>query len=227
MSLVSWHGATVRAGAFDEQNGMFWQYNGNTLAVGLRSSTFQIAGTINLARDTNLVTGTNTRFRDQLKAGDKIVIKGMTHVVNTVSSQTSMTVTPDYRGATNAVASKLCLIRDQIIPQSEFNIDRLDGSGPSGYSVDISTMQMIGLQYTWYGAGFIDFMLRGSDGNYVFAHRIRNSNINTEAYMRTGNLPVRYEFINESAVGKLASSITATQTTVPMLDASDFPNESG
>ena len=227
MSLVSWHGATVRAGAFDEQNGMFWQYNGNTLAVGLRSSTFQIAGTINLARDTNLVTGTNTRFRDQLKAGDKIVIKGLTHVVNTVSSQTSMTVTPDYRGATNAVASKLCLIRDQIIPQIEFNIDILDGSGPSGYSVDISTMQMIGLQYTWYGAGFIDFMLRGSDGNYVFVHRIRNSNINTEAYMRTGNLPVRYEVINESAVGKLASSITATQTTVPMLDASDFPNESG
>jgi hypothetical protein len=227
MSLVEWHGATVRAGAFDEQNGMYWQYNGQTLAVGLRSSTFQLSGVVNVTRDTNLVSGTNTRFRDQLKSGDKIVIKGMTHVVANVTSQTSMTVTPDYRGATNAVASKLCLIKDQIIPQEKFNIDRLDGTGPSGYNVDTSTMQMIGIQYTWYGAGFIDFMLRGSDGNYVFAHRIRNSNVNTEAYMRTGNLPVRYEVINESGLGKLASSMTATQTTVPLLDASSFPNESG
>ena len=52
---------------------------------------------------------------------------------------------------------------------------------------------MIGIQYSWYGAGFIDFMLRGSNGNFVFAHRMRNSNINTEAFMRSGNLPVRYE----------------------------------
>jgi hypothetical protein len=70
-------------------------------------------------------------------------------------------------------------------------------------------------------------MLRGSDGNFVFCHRIRNSNVNTEAFMRTGNLPVRYEVINESAKGKLISSVTAAQTTLPLIDASDFPNESG
>ena len=227
MSLVRWHGATVRAGTFDEQNGMFWQYDGQTLSVGRRTSTFQLAGTVSINRDTNLITGTNTRFRDQLHAGDKIVIKGMTHCVASIDSQTSMTVTPDYRGAVDAVQSKLCKVEDIIVPQSQFNIDRLDGTGPSGYDVDTSTMQMIGLQYTWYGAGFIDYMLRGSDGNYIFVHRIRNSNVNTEAYMRTGNLPVRYEVINEGARDKLASSITATQTTVPLTDATNFPNESG
>ncbi len=227
ISLKRWHGATVRAGAFDEQNGIFWQYNGNQLAVGLRSSTFQIAGTVNITKDTNLMTGSNTRFRDQLKAGDKIVIKGMTHVITRISSQTSLTVSPDYRGAVDAVSAKLCKIEDIIVTQDKFNRDRLDGTGPSGYNVNTSTMQMIGIQYSWYGAGFIDFMLRGSDGNYIFAHRIRNSNVNTEAYMRTGNLPVRYEVINESATGKLASSITATQTTLPLLDASEFPDDSG
>ena len=227
MSLVNWHGATVRAGCFDEQNGMFWQYDGTSLSVGRRTSTFQLAGTVSIVRDTNLITGSNTRFRDQLQAGDKIVIKGMTHTISSVDSQTSMTVTPDYRGAVDATNSKLCKVNDIIIPQHEFNIDRLDGSGPSGYNVDVSTMQMIGIQYTWYGAGFIDYMLRGSDGNYVFAHRIRNSNTNTEAYMRTGNLPVRYEVINESARNKLINSITATQTTIPLVDATNFPNESG
>ena len=227
MSIQKWHGATVRAGVYDDQNGMYWQYDGQSLAVGRRSSTFQLSGVVNITIDTNVITGTNTRFRDQIKAGDRIVIKGMTHVVSNVQSQTQMTVTPDYRGAVNCIQSKVCLVQDLIIRQNEFNLDRLDGTGPSGYNLDTSFMQMIGIQYSWYGAGFIDFMLRGSDGNYVFAHRIRNSNVNTEAYMRTGNLPVRYEVINESSFGKLAQSITSTQTTIPLVDASTFPNESG
>jgi len=227
MSIQNWHGATVRAGVYDDQNGMYWQYDGRNLAVGRRSSTFQLSGVVNIARDTNVITGINTRFRDQIKAGDRIVIKGMTHVVSNVTSQTSMSVTPDYRGAVDCVQSKVCLVQDLIINQNDFNLDRLDGTGPSGYNLDTSFMQMIGIQYSWYGAGFIDYMLRGSDGNYVFAHRIRNSNVNTEAYMRTGNLPVRYEVINESAFGKLAQSITRTQTTIPLLDASAFPDESG
>jgi hypothetical protein len=227
MSIQRWHGASVRAGTYDDQNGMFWQYNGKELAVVRRSSTFQLAGVSDITKDTNLVTGTNTRFRDQVRAGDRIVIKGMTHTVTNVISQTSMTVNPDYRGNTNAVQSKICLVQDLVIKQRDFNMDKLDGTGPSGYNLDISKMQMIGMQWSWYGAGFIDFMLRGSDGNYVFAHRIRNSNVNTEAYMRTGNMPVRYEVINESAVNKLASSITAAQTTIPLVNAEDFPNESG
>ena len=227
MSILNWHGATVRAGTFDDQNGMYWQYDGKELAVGRRSSTLQLSGVGSIAKDSNILTGTNTRYRDQVKAGDRIVIKGMTHVVSNVYSQTSMSVTPDYRGASNAVQAKVCLVQDLIVPQSEFNLDRLDGTGPSGYNLDITKMQMIGMQWSWYGAGFIDFMLRGSDGNYVFAHRIRNSNVNTEAYMRTGNMPVRYEVINEGAMGKLRQSVTATAGTLPLVDASAFPNEAG
>jgi len=227
MSILSWHGASVRAGTFDDQNGMYWEYDGRELAVGRRSSTLQLSGVASIPRDGNTLTGVNTRFRDQVKAGDRIVIKGMTHVVSSVSSQTLLAVTPDYRGANNATAAKICLVQDLIIKQSEFNLDRLDGTGPSGYNLDITKMQMIGMQWSWYGAGFIDFMLRGSDGNYVFAHRIRNSNTNTEAYMRTGNMPVRYEVINEGAIGKLRQSITATQTTIPLQDASAFPDEAG
>ena len=73
----------------------------------------------------------------------------------------------------------------------------MDGTGPSGYNLDICKMQMVGIQYSWYGAGFIDYMLRGADGNFVFRLRMRNSNVNTEAFMRTGNMSVRYEITNE------------------------------
>lgn len=223
MAVRTWHGATVRAGAYDDQNGMFWQYDGQRLAVGRRSSTFQLAGVVSVNVDSNLITGTNTRFTQQLAAGDRVVIKGMSHVVTQIASDTSMTVSPDFRGVINVTNVKLCKTIDIIVPQEEFNQDQLNGSGPSGYNVDITKMQMIGMQYTWYGAGFIDFMLRGSDGNYTFAHRFRNSNNNTEAYMRTGNLPVRYEVINEGAKGVLASAMTNSQTTVVLQDAYWFP----
>ena len=216
MSVLKWHGATVRAGIFDDQNGMFWQYDGQKLAVVKRSSTQQLAGSITLSAGSNAITGSNTRFRDQLIAGDKIVIKGMTHTVSNISSQTAMTVTPDFRGVSNLADAKISKTIDLITPQEDFNLDTLLGSGSSGYSLDITKMQMIGIQHTWYGAGFIDFMLRGSDGNYLFAHRYRNSNNNTEAYMRTGNLPVRYEVTNEGAKGRLTSSMTNVQTTIPM-----------
>ena len=75
---------------------------------------------------------------------------------------------------------------------------KLDGTGKSKYNMDPAKMQMIGIQYSWYGAGFIDYMVRGADGNFVYCHRMRNSNVNTEAFMRSGNLPVRYAIDNDS-----------------------------
>jgi hypothetical protein len=226
MSVLRWHGATVRAGIFDDQNGMFWQYDGSKLAVVKRSSTQQLAGTIAINSGQNLVTGTNTKFIDQLISGDKIVIRGMTHTVSDIASQTSLTVTPDFRGVANVSEVKAAKTIDLIVPQEDFNLDTLNGGGASGYNLDITKMQMIGIQHTWYGAGFIDFMLRGSDGNYLFVHRYRNSNNNTEAYMRTGNQPVRYEVTNEGAKGRLTSAMTINQTTIPMSedDLYYFPN---
>jgi len=224
MSVVAWHGATVRSGIFDDQNGIFWEFDGTNVSVNQRTGTRQLAGTIALQVDDNLITGTNTRFTDQLKAGDRIILKGMTHVVSHVNSQTEITVTPDWRGVVDIAGAKANLIVDKKVKQSEFNLDRLDGTGPSGYDIDIAKMQMIGIQYSWYGAGFIDFMLRGSNGNFVFAHRMRNSNVNTEAFMRSGNLPVRYEVSNEGPSGKLAAAMDSTQTTLTLQDGSFFPD---
>ena len=224
VSLLYWHGATVRSGAFDDQNGIFQEYDGTNFNAVQRTSTLQLSGTISIGVDSNAITGIGTRFRDQVKAGDRIVIKGMTHVVSQISSQTSMNVTPDFRGVTPASGAKLCLVFDKKTKQADFNRDKLDGTGSSGYIMDISKMQMIGIQYSWYGAGFIDWMLRGDDGNFIFYHRMRNSNINTEAYMRTGNMPVRYEVTNEGPNDKLAADMTDAQTTIPLEDASFFPS---
>ena len=224
MTVVGWHGATVRSGIFDDQNGIYWEYDGTNIAVAQRTSTKQIAGTAAVSPDSNLVTGNNTRFRDQLKAGDRIVIKGMTHVVANVDSQTQITVTPDFRGVNTIASCKVNLITDKKVLQEEWNLDRMDGTGQSGYNMDVRYMQMIGIQYSWYGAGFIDWMARGADGNFVFCHRMRNSNVNTEAFMRSGNLPVRYEVTNEGAMGMLSAEIDANQTFIPLTESKFFPD---
>lgn len=223
MVVKTWHGSTVRTGPFDDQNGLFFQYDGQQMAVVKRSSTQQIAGSVAINADSNLVTGTDTRFVDQLKVGDKIVIRGMTHIVTSIASQTSMTVNPDFRGVNNVTGVKVCLIQDIVIPQSQWNLDKLDGTGESGYTLLPWRMQMIGIQYSWYAAGFIEFMLRGADGRFIFFHKIRNSNINYEAYMRTANLPVRYEVDNASAHSKLREAIDTNSTSVVLANAHYFP----
>ncbi len=222
--LKRWHGSTVKIGAFDEQNGIFYQYDGQEMAVVRRSSTNQLTGTVSISTESNLVTGSGTRFTEQLKVGDKIVIRGMSHIVTSITNATSMTVAPDWRGASSITGARICITEELYIPQSQWNVDRLDGTGPSGYDLLPWRMQMLGMQYSWYAAGFIEFMMRGADGRFVFLHRIRNSNVNTEAYMRTANLPVRYEVENRSAVGKLAATITEASNSLRLTDASRFPS---
>lgn len=224
VSVYKWKGATVRAGAFDDQNGIFFQYDGTNIAVGLRSSTYQIAGTISATPDSNTINGTNTKFTEQLTVGDRLVIRGMTHVITKIDNDTRLFVNPDYRGVANATNVKAALTRDFIIPQQQWNIDKADSTGKSGYNIDITRMQMIGFQYTWYGAGFIDWMLRGPSGNFIFLHRLKNNNRNTEAFMRSGNLPVRYEVINEGAKGRLNDALSSTNVEEMILeDTTLFP----
>lgn len=230
--MSGWHGASVRAGCFEDQNGLFWEYDGQTLWAVKRSSTFQLAGTVYIALNSQVLNGTGTRFIDQLRVGQRITIRGMTHTVTSITSDTVISVTPPWRGAA-AIASgqpvKACKIIEVRVPQSLFNQDTIDGKGKSGYKVDLAKMQMIGLQYTWYGAGFVDFMIRGGDGNWVYAHRFTNNNVNDEAYMRTGNMPVRYEIINEStsALSRLNGGIDASVQTLTLEDDLTYWPSSG
>ena len=228
VSLLNWAGSTVRAGTYDEQNGLFWQYDGQTIAVGLRVSTTDLGGLVTATPGSPVLTGQNTRWSTQLAQGDRVVIRGMTHQVTRVASDTQMYVTPAYRGATAAANVRIIKTLDKIIPQNQWNVDRTDGSlsvyNPSGYNLIVNKMQMAGIQWTWYGAGFIDFMLRGPDGAYFTVHRIKNSNVNNQAYMRTGNMPVRYEVLNEGAHSALASPMLASDTSLTVSDISYFPS---
>ena len=189
---ASWYGATNRIGMFDSQNGFYFEFDGQTIYAVRRNSTTQISGSSVVTYASNSVVGTNTKYSSQLKPGDFIVIRGQSYIVQTITSDTQLYISPEYRGATasGCVVSKTINMR---YPQSSWNIDKCDGSGASRFTLDLSKMQMFYADYTWYGAGAIRFGFKNNRGEVIYCHRIPNNNVNTEAYMRSGNLPARYE----------------------------------
>ena len=227
VTVKSWVGATTRCGPFDDQNGIFWEFDGQELAVVKRSSTYQLSGFVSVTAGSQVVSGTSCRFTQQLKVGDSIVIRGMTYRIGSIADDNNMSINPEYRGVNNSVGIKIAQVLDTRIPQSQFNFDKIDGTGISGYNINLNKMQMLGISFSWYGAGFIDFMCRGGDGNMILVHRMKQNNVNDEAYMRTGNTAVRYQAINESARDRLYADITNTATTLTLYDASRFPSTGG
>ena len=82
---------------------------------------------------------------------------------------------------------------DTKIPQEDWSIDPCDGTGPTGYNLDLSKIQMIYMDYSWYGAGKIRFGFKTTDGQVQYVHEFTHNNRLFESYFRSGNLPARYE----------------------------------
>jgi hypothetical protein len=223
VSPYSWYGAANRVGMFDSQNGFFFEYDGQTLYTVKRSSTTQISGVVSVVTAKGDVNGTSTKFSSQLKPGDAIVIRGQTYFVQTIASDTLMYIYPEYRGAT-AVACQVSKTIDTRVPQSQWNIDKCDGTGPSLYNIDLTKMQMFYADYSWYGAGAIRYGFKNNRGEVIYCHRTPNNNINTEAYMRSGNLPARYETNTIPVTTYLTATLAAGATSMTVNDTTLFPS---
>jgi len=225
-SVSSWFGCSNRLGSFDAQNGVLFEFDGQTLFAIRRSSTFQLAGKVTATNGSNTITQTEptfpTAFSKQLDIGNFIVLRGQSYRVVDIASDTSMTISPSYRGATAdyVIISKTV---DTKYPQSSWNIDKCDGTGPSGYNIDLTKMQMFYIDYSWYGAGFIRWGFRGPTGDVIYCHKIPNNNVNTEAYMRSGNLPARYESESLPPTTKITRNVGASDTFVGIASTAGFP----
>ena len=178
--------------------------NGTTGAVRLGSDTFAIL---------------NHGFADSLPVtynsidGEPIggLINGRTYYVDLIDNNNfRLKATPDTEvivnlssvGTTNVhsfVPAKSGIIVtktvDTRIPQEDWSIDPCDGTGPTGYNLDLSRIQMAYIDYSWYGAGKIRFGFKTSDGQVQYTHEFVHNNVLYESYFRSGNLPARYEVV--------------------------------
>jgi hypothetical protein len=225
VSPGTWYGSRVRVGMFDEQNGFFFEYDGQTLYAVRRTSTDQLSGGVSVTNGSPVITGTATKFSSELKPGDYVTIRGMSYIVLSITSNTNMIVAPEYRGTTITSGKVIITKRfQQKIAQSSWNIDKCDGNGLSGYNIDLTKMQMLYIDYSWYGAGAIRFGFKNQRGEVVYAHRIPNANYRTEAFMRSGNLPARYECNTIAPITYLTATLTSGVTaSMSVNDTSEFP----
>ena len=84
---------------------------------------------------------------------------------------------------------------DSVVPQSSWNIDKLDGTGVSGITIDFTKTQILVIQAQWLGVGrvVVGFDV---DGVLYPAHQFLNANNLTVPYTQSFNLPGRLEIRN-------------------------------
>ena len=81
------------------------------------------------------------------------------------------------------------------VAQEDWNIDKLDGTGLSGITLNSSKAQILWMDIEWLGVGTvrIGFVI---DGKFIHCHSFHHANIIESTYITTASLPVRYEIAN-------------------------------
>jgi len=194
-SPSSWTNSVVRAGMYDHQNGFYFEYDGSVIYAVRRSSVQQIPGRSQVTKNSNIVYGTGTNYTGTLSANSYIVIRGQSYKITSIIGNNELHIQPAYRGlsSNNVIITKTVNTR---IPQSQWSIDICDGTGSTGYVLDKKKIQMAYMDYSWYGAGKIRFGFKDAYGRVKYVHEFIHNNRLTEAYMRSGNIPARYEIEN-------------------------------
>ena len=99
------------------------------------------------------------------------------------------------------------VVTETVVNQSAWNVDTLDGNGPSGIILDITKAQIMFMDIEWLGEGTVrvGFII---DGNFILCHKFNHANLIPSTYITTASLPLRYEITN---TGVTASSSTLKQ----------------
>ena len=112
------------------------------------------------------------------------------------------------------------VVENQISQQGGFygptdtgwNVDKLDGSGPSGIVLDPTKAQIMFTDIEWLGVGTVrvGFII---DGAYIICHKFHHANLISSTYITTACLPLRYEITNtgitpvDSTLKQICSSV--------------------
>lgn len=95
------------------------------------------------------------------------------------------------------------------VTQANWNGDKLDGTGASGYTLDPSKSQILWMDLEWLGVGNVrcGFII---NGEYIVCHTFTNANEITTTYMTTATLPIRYEITSTSAIAATFKQICSS-----------------
>lgn len=82
--------------------------------------------------------------------------------------------------------------------QANWNGDKLDGTGPSGLTIDITKAQILWIDMEWLGVGSVrmGFVI---NGQFILCHTFQHANVLDSTYITTACLPIRYEIFLEAS----------------------------
>jgi len=124
-------------------------------------------------------------------------------------AKTGLTQRVGYYGANNGfyleqAGSNVSFVKRSVVTgsfmntpvlQANWNGDKLDGSGPSGLTLDLTKAQILWMDLEWLGVGSVrmGFVI---NGQFILCHTFNHANIIDSTYITTASLPLRYEIFN-------------------------------
>lgn len=90
------------------------------------------------------------------------------------------------------------------VVQANWNVDPMNGSGPSGITLDLTKAQILYMDLEWLGVGTvrIGFVI---NGEFYVCHKFHHANLITSTYITTASLPLRYEITNTGATSGVST----------------------
>ena len=234
-----------RVGAFNQISGFMFGYNGATFGifqvesgeVEIKLLTITVASTTNenitvtLAGVPTLVAVTNsgstTKTAEEIARGNYSQAAGGWRAQNTGSTVYFVRNIPGVTAgafsitATTAVGNFTTVLAGAnsstvFYPQTNWNVDRMDGSGPSGQILNPQrgNVYQIQYQYLGFGAAFM-FIENSKTGGFQLVHVVQNANQRTAVNIQNPNTYLTWESRNTGSTTsktiKAASGATFTE----------------
>jgi len=108
---------------------------------------------------------------------------------------------------------------DTRVAQSSWNIDPMDGTGPSGITLNPENIQTYVIQYQWHGAGVRVWGL-SINNRIIYTHKELSGTVTTNPWAKTGDFPLRGEVINTALAAN--SATLRIQSFVALNEGSSF-----
>lgn len=156
----------------------------------------------------SLVRQTRQYYRYQSGKGQKLA---STFVIPTLAAGVTRRI--GYFDAENGVFLKVTgqtvsfVIRSNVsgtpddtreFAQADWNMDKFNGQGISGKTLNITKAQILIIDLEWLGVGRVRVGFQ-IDGAVYYAHQFGNANEIDSVYMTTANLPARYEISSDGS----------------------------